>query len=610
MGINAYDQYYNPIQPKPLDFGFLLQAQAYKDQKAAKAAELYESALKPLREVKALPVERDINTRNERVKYHENNIMSWYDNYSSGNDSQAAFRKLADIKNEIQSDLQYGVLGNIHGKALQYEKLLVDFQKADSEGKFKGLSDVARYVALQKPLKDYEQSGAWQELAPGMYNQVGWGNISEYQDVAEKLDKYAQQWSSDQRVTKKYGQLRKDNYGYLSSITGKYVDPNEVIQGALTYAMSDPSLKRQFNDMQTYYTDAYGQQGAQILINQLTGIAGAMGAREGYLQEDKSFLQDWMMKFGMEEAAKKAEKLPGPNIGYMYPSVPSPSNDYWANKSLNLEKITAPTQKIYTPSLKDNTIGISRYKNGNNVPVLNEEQKVDLQKAEKLFGRVSSSFNGQKELLSKYYNYMGNKMINFERLLPEDLEEANKKADQVNMFYFGNRDNTKGANIAGTTLFKVVGDNVTESNGSELRTAYPEHTFKWEGALPSDNPYYAQGHVFSILDDKGAVVNTIVAKSPHADNPINQVGWLMYQSKNGEDVKLPKIAGKELIVSYQHSYDSQELDNSGNPIPTPENDKVLIKDKHGNIVIESLTAGEVGDPIADAYQKLSIYLTK
>lgn len=623
----------------PLDPSFMMRAKMVNEERAEKANTEFDSLFSEINKVKAVP--QDIPLRNEKLKQYNDQLKSWTDRYADN--PVQGMNELRNIKRTFNQDFTYGQLGDIHGKGLQYEALVKNYNEEAAKGTFKGLEDVAYYNMVQAPLSQYQQS---QEVAPGVYNKISWGNARQYADLGEDFDKFAQQWAYDSG----YGELKKDRYGYISNTKNDYVNPDEVIQGVMAYAYNNPKYAGQFKDMANYYqaqvnantqvtpegipfvtgSDAKGNpvymrppSGEETLKQYIGGIGQALGMREGFVRESKDYRQDWMLKDAMDAA--RAEKPVAPPTSYTAPSFQGPAKNYWAaQKDLLKGTPSAFGASLQTAGTLGGPVGgaAARFL-GNILPggltkqpsdVLTKEQQTHLASAESLFGKAPADPERKLKLLEQYYDYMEARQLNIQPQLPgtfdpltkrvvTDYEAANKEADTKNLFYFGNEKNTKGTNIASNLLWKEVGGDNKEVTGQKLRDKHSSETFNWAGRLPVDNPYFPAGDLYNAVDDKGQIVGTYAVKSSDADvySPL----WQMYQSKSFGTAPL-NIEGKEFTVTYERE-SAPTLDNQGRPIETGAG-KAILKDSTGKVIATSdpmdPSKPETLDPVMNLYNKL------
>jgi hypothetical protein len=541
------NQYFKPAEFTPLDPTFLLKAKALNDEKAEKANTEFDSIFAEINKVKAVP--SDIPLRNEKLKGYFDQLKLWTDKYA--NNPSQGLKELLGVKRNFNQEFYYGQLGDIHKKGLQLEERTKDYNERAGKGDFAGLEDIAYHAMIEAPLMGYEQST---EIKPGVYNSINWGQPGKYSDLGEDFGKFAQQWAA----SSKYGELKRDRFGYLSSVTNDYVDPKEVYDGIMQYAYADPKYRRQLEDMAKYYkfqTDKYTNvtpegipfvegsdesgnpvymkppTGADSVREYIGGMADAIAAREGFQKLSKDYREDWMLKKAMEDEDKKEEQ---PQYqSYNLPSVMLPTDSkFKVPKVKNVPGETRSLTKEETEQIrrKYSTVGSNGeliapvgkkaeamyaelsqkvYIPADQKVTYSQEQEVIYQKAKNKYGKDAKTDAEKSKMINQYIDefeeqitYPGILTYNYAHKPTAELAERENK-----MF-------TEGTGQLNVRDFKLMAGEGEESlTGQEFESLYgsantakSEYTKYISGKLNPDNPYYPAGRIVTVLDKKGKEV--------------------------------------------------------------------------------------------------------
>lgn len=655
------NQYIKPAEFTPLDPTFLLRAKAYNEEKADKANDAFDALYADISKIKAVPA--DIPKRNEIVKGYNDQLKSWVDTY--GNNPVQGINDLRRIKRDFNQNFYYGQLGDIHNKGLQFENVTKEFADADKEGKFQGMSDIAYHNMVTRPMQEYEAAGGSQEKAPGIYNSIGFGRPTKYEDLGKDMIDLVNGWKANKApipIGPNGSLLYQEGKGFILSETKEVVPEDEVYNYALQYMYANPKYATQLQHMNNYYQtqadavtkvadagdgtgipymESVDNQGNPIYMKPFTGaditkehvsnLAKVAAAKEGYTQITPTHLDD----FYARELFKKSldEKQDYGTVGIPAPSVVSPSNDYYNQKVQGLQPygvLSKTATALSTAFTSPPGLAGPAIVTGLMVPsekrTFTENEKADLKKAANLMGRtvpdVDSGYETQINeglgMLENYYKFLGNKHVNINLQVPRnkygqiDPVKLKEQGSAYNQALFGNPEGGTGTSIGGNTIWKVIGgSSQKEISGNDLlKQVGDKSKMRWVGSLPIDNPYYPRGQVFAATEENGANKGMYVLQD--SDAGYYTIPWLMYQSKLGEDIDLSNYRSG-MQVRYKYGVDPLNVTKEGAPIASPDKDSAYLLDRFGNVI--TVTIPNLGtielksdpgspDPIGNLYTKL------
>lgn len=268
--------------------------------------------------IKALPI--DTPKRDAYVQDIQKQLNDLYT--SSKGDYGSMIPKLQELKRKINSDLNYGEIGEINKEYLNHQAQVEAFQKAAAEGKFHGNEAIAKKYLIDNPYQQYTLSGGKQKGDYG-YNSIQHGTISELPAVGKDLSQVFQQINSD----KYQGTLRPTTNGYLRSDTHEFVSYDDVFKDIMSYAVGNPeytTLNQMVasNTPQDYKTKIVTTgKDKKPVVSELTGptaglydfyrqTAGAIAGRESFDKYSTDYKKDWQMAMSAQNQLDNPDYIP------------------------------------------------------------------------------------------------------------------------------------------------------------------------------------------------------------------------------------------------------------------------------------------------------------
>jgi hypothetical protein len=619
MAISRFDK---PAGLPPIDFDFLFKTKQYNDKLNKEAADDVDALSTKLSSVNALPQDKAL--RNQKLNAYDQKLKSWTDKYQ--NNMSAGLSELRTIKNDFYKDMTRGQLAAVqsnYNARAEHEK---EVDKAFYDGK---INQQRRDALLNYDLHSYK--GVGEESPEGQYNSYQGSTPAREVDIAKMVDDRLSGWKADKVARggyKSYGSDEKGIYFINNKNAKEYANPKEMESVIRPVLEQNPEVKS-FIDQEVKFqtmgidpnesyqmTDASGKPitiSGQDAINHykqsyINNAVNYGTAKHGFMQTESGQSD---LSFAPESWGAAAKEQQAQNTTGLYaPSTASPYNSYWEREKSGLEassKLGSALSFGLTSPLPFLTGFAAGWQIGGTGKEYTAKQESDLKKAQNMFGNYASDKKAQNKTLDKFYSYMGDQMQNIPWQFPAtkdgnvNTKAANDKAAELNNFYFGSPDKPSGSTINTNVAWKEVGGNNKTLTAEELKKKVGSDKvhFKWMGSLPDDNFYFPAGEGFEAVDDQGNVLGRFVTESANSNR--YKTGWEFYQSKMGEDIKLSQFP--DYTVSYKRGLHPTELDNEGFPIRDFTNDVVVIKDKHGNVVMQSDKG--TADPVADVYNKFS-----